>query len=498
MKASTLVSLLLLSLLALTAYGDEVAPITGPTGAPIIPVSSTGPAYRLSSTAPARPVLASSTAPSRPPYVSSTSTPAVPPYQPSGPASNPLNLSHPFSSAPSSYSIRYVSGEYYWVANNTAAEVAVQRRWSAPAVAARLEALVGDADAWQQQQRQLARHVRRSNWHYSSEKESSANCYSNVANATCAVPSRSEHSGRQHDKHHGQGNSLMSFYLRHAQCRACVQPNADLLQSAQPGLADYQPAAVMKWCTLAQPKLRSEQSPHLSAAPLADWEGVCMPAEAACPSATVDMNILSTTTCAADEPAAKQSCTLCVLDGYQWQTSQRAFDRADNYAGQCTERSHTATPVSAGGNSRYAPVSVLELDGCPSVVASVNTQRQFNAMASSFFMLAGVTGVVFLCMCLRACCTARRNKRLAALRQASEGAHSITVRAVPAVSSSPSPSAPPAAGYPAAVAVQQQQQQYQEPLLSSGLNPPRLSVSSLYPQLQAQRVMVAQPYAYRM
>ena len=76
--------------------------------------------------------------------------------------------------------------------------------------------------------------------------------------------------------------------------------------------------------------------------------------------------------------------------------------------------------------------------------------------------------------------------------QTVSAAEPLSIVSVPAVSSSPSPSAPPAPGYPAAAAAQE----YRQPLLSSGLNPPRMSVSALYPQLQAQRVVVAQPYSY--
>ena len=401
----------------------------------------------------------------------------------------------PYSAGQSTWSIRFVDDTYYWVDTPSSEQIVSRQRWSAPVVAASLQALVGDDEQWQRQQKELARHVRRVNRQYSSNNGCAAMAGS-ITTCPSDVDSVHDDHRDRHDKHHGHGNTMMSFYLRHAQCGACVQSNEALLRTLEnvpaslPQLASYQPAAIMKFCTLATPKLTAEKSPYVSGAPLADWEGVCVPAEAQCPSATVDMNILSPTTCAADEPVTKQSCTLCVLDGYQWQTGQRAFDNADNYAGQCVDSSAALVP-----GKRYQSISVTELDSCPSAVASMETARQFNAMATSFGMFVAVMGLLLFCSCVRACCVARRNQKVALLRLANSQA-AVEPRvsvAVPAVSSSPTPSAPPAAGYPAAMAVAQE---YHEPLLHSGLNPPRMSFTAAYPQLQAQRVAVAQPYSY--
>jgi len=500
MKSVTLLSLLALSFIALAPFIPVLALLEDVEVFGAAPShhqsSSAQPASRSSSSHPSSHSFSSSSVAS--PVSSSAAV------QPSTPA-YPLNLTVPFSAAPSTWSIRFLDDTYYMVYNNSQSEVSLGvEQWSAEAVEASLEAMVGDKKQWKRQQKQLKRHLKRVNWRYSADAE--GNCGGAGPNASCAPGSHgsgeSHHHADKHDKHHNKGNSLMSFYLRHAQCRACVQSNAALLQATQnipptslPPLASYQPAAVLKWCTLATPKLSSEQSPSVSGAPLADWEGVCIPAEAECPSATIDMNILSPTTCAADEPATKQSCTLCVLDGYQWQTGQRAFDNADNYAGQCVDPSSSVTPVYSSGGRYHQRLSVTELDSCPSVVASMETARRFNAMAASFGMFVAVMGLVLCCACLRACCISRKNRQVALLRlansQASAEQSSVSV-SVPAVSSSPAPSAPPAAGYPAAVAAQE----YDEPLLSSGLNPPRMTVTAAYPQLQAQRVAVAQPYAY--
>ena len=503
MQSFTLLSLLLLSIIALSPFAPAFAfrPLIVAEDAPaplaaeseFFPVlSSTAPVPSRPSSSSVQPSSHSSSSTSAPHTVVSSST-SVSPSQPA----YPLNLPRPFSPAPSTWSIRYLAGTYYYVNNNTLSEVTVSTKtWKARDVDANLQRLVGD-DQWQAQQKQLARHVRRVNAQYSNVAENE--CVSGSSNHSSCIGGDSDRHHDEHDKHHNRHNSLMGFYLRHAQCGACVQKNAELLKvsddanSQLPYLASYQPAAMMKWCTLATPKLSSERPPVVSSAPLADWEGVCIPAEAQCPSATIDMNILSPTTCAADEPVTKQSCTLCVLDGYQWETSSRAFDRADNYAGQCVNPATAPTHPTSSSNSKYHyRVSVTELDSCPSAVASMQTARQFNAMAMSFGTFVFVTGLMLCCLCMRACCMARKTRQLAVLRLANVQAVAEQSVHVPIVASAPTPSAPPAAGYPAAVAAQQ----FHEPLLSSGLNPPRMSVSAAYPQLQAQRVAVAQPYAY--
>lgn len=459
--------------------------------------SSAAPRQQSSSAAPH--AVSSSAAPSPVQMSSSASAPVPAPAH----GAYPVNISVPFSHAPSTWSLRYVDGAYYRVENATLGErvqLSISAQWAASEVTARLQRLVGDDKQWKRQQKALKKHMKRTNWLYSADDEHSGDCIALTANSTCAAEAhgddKKQHKDGKHGKHHDdKSRSLMSFYLRQSQCRACVQHNADMLNAGSNDslswLPSYAPAAVMKFCTLAKPKLAAEQSPAVTGAPLADWEGVCVPAEADCPAATLDMSILSPSTCAADEPVTKHSCTLCVLDGYTWQTSKRAFKSANNYAGQCVDASKASASV-----PHYYNRAVEELDSCPSAVYSMEMQQRYTMLAVSFGGFMSILGLLFFCILLRACCLARKTRQAAllAVARASASAAPAAVVNVPSVSSSPSPSAPPAAGYPAAQAAAQE---YHEPLLSSGLNPPRAHVSAAYPQLYAQQVSVAQPaFAY--
>ena len=345
------------------------------------------------------------------------------------------------------------------------------QRWTAASTEARLRQQLGD-DAYSQQQQRLAQ------WLQTLQQRLSDSTHSNYS-----VPAVRSH----HDKHDGQHGhhgsayaDLSSFYLRHAQCRACVQSNLPLLANAASAQPDYQPVAIMKWCSNVQPKLSCEQSPSAdSPFPLQDWEGYCVPASASCPTSTVDLNILSPTTCNADEPATKQSCPLCVADGFTWQTSRRAIKTGDNYDGSCVDQSAAPSDVVVQDGDWHRVVSTL--DSCPSVAYSDRQARHFYKMTGGFSLFFTFAAACCCAMMLRRCCIARRNARLARLSAAAAPATvhiSVAEPAVAQVRAQPRPSAPAADMYPSFAAQRPSSiSPLQQPLISSGLNPP------FYPQL---------------
>ena len=412
------------------------------------------------------------------PLTALTSSPATP--SPPSPPSPPIVPSGALlSPAADTWAVRLTPTAFLLTENATLTGVVTKKSWPIAEVNAKLTAVLGSHDA-DRQQRRLQRYV---------EKVERRLTYSASANASW---SQKEHKGEHKGwGHHGSKHysELPSFYLRHAQCRACVGGNLALLSATttsavRSAVPSYAPLAVMKWCSLQQPLLPHEAAPSAqNPAPLQDWEGVCVPATVQCPSTTVDLNVLSPTTCANDVAVTKQSCALCVMDGYEWRTHKRAVKGGDNYDGQC---------ASSGVGRSTSPwaVTMTQLDECPSVMLSEKVSLRMQQVKGGMFLFVSFAAGLCCCLALRRCCQvskARKAARLAALAAHVQSAVPVAepVHVVSSQASQPSSSSV----YPAHAAVSQQRPvaPMQEPLLvSSGLNPP------FYPQLSSN----PPPYAY--
>jgi len=242
-----------------------------------------------------------------------------------------------------------------------------------------------------------------------------------------------------HDKKHHKFR-LNAFYLRHAQCRACVANNMNLLFSTSvPTISDDQPVRMMKWCSLTTPRLKNEQSPLLTGAPLSDFEGYCIEADQSCPSDAIDMNILDQSTCANDEPATKQSCALCVNDGFWWSTSFWSVRRMDSYDGQCVDPADVAASA-----MEYNPhrLTITELKSCPGFAHAQrhhkhndNDNDDFGANSFGALMFTMIFPLLLVLCCL-GCMRARAKRRFARLAAESNSSVSMPV-AMPVVASAP-------------------------------------------------------------
>jgi hypothetical protein len=147
------------------------------------------------------------------------------------------------------------------------------------------------------------------------------------------------------------------------------------------------------------------------------------------------------------------------MDGYEWQTHRRAVKGGDNYDGQCVASTSSSSSFCSAG------VCITSLDECPSAIANMQNQRRFQQLSGAFFLFIFVAASLCCCLGLRRCCAIGK-ARLAARRSAV----AIPIE-VPVVSSAASASV-----YPAQAAAANEHREarvaMQEPLLSSGLNPP--------------------------
>lgn len=170
-------------------------------------------------------------------------------------------------------------------------------------------------------------------------------------------------------EHLSDSLKLNSFYLHHAQCRQCVAHNMDLIgathryQSSDDPLdiPTYAPARMMKWCAFDWSKYSTnEQSITELGHVLSDHEGYCVDANDECPGVTVDLDILDQSTCHGDDAQDKQSCEMCVLDDYVWQSRKSDAHELDSYDGSCM--AHHLWTILIYDPSRR---SIQTLDQCP-------------------------------------------------------------------------------------------------------------------------------------
>jgi len=270
-------------------------------------------------------------------------------------------------------------------------------------------------------------------------------------------------SGHEDHKHHEHKQprpmELNEFYIQHAQCRACVSNNLDILTSSGWG-ERYQPARIMKWCPFVEPRLKAEISPLQSGLSLQDFEGYCVEATRSCPMQSIDMNILDLSRCNNDEPATKLSCALCTTDSYAWLASRHALRRFDNYDGLCVDPSVVAASSFTSGTS-----VICSLDSCPA--SSVSVPMDFDAAGEFFYFVAVKYFFIILFISLIGTCCVRnlRNKaRLEALRRSSQQLYSVPIPG-PVITHASAPPEPVSDLYPAQA--HQQQQDFVEPLLPS-------------------------------
>jgi len=226
-----------------------------------------------------------------------------------------------------------------------------------------------------------------------------------------------------------------------------------------PDISSEQPARMMKWCSLKQPRLSTEQSPLLTGSPLSDWEGYCIESTQSCPSDAIDMNILDQSTCANDEAVTKQSCALCVNDGYSWTTCSWAVRRMDSYDGQCVDPADMAATA-----MEYNPhrLTLTDLKSCPGFAHAArhhkhhdsNDDDYYETDSFSAFLFSAIFALILISCCL-GCMRARAKRRMA---------HMQTLSAAPLPVAMPVPaSAPPAS------------EQYSQPSHDSSMYPAQMA-----------------------
>jgi len=239
--------------------------------------------------------------------------------------------------------------------------------------------------------------------------------------------------------------------------------------------------------------------------PLADSEGYCVDAQVSCPTNTIDMNILSSSTCNNDEAALKASCPSCVLDGYSWYTNPYAIRHGDNYDGQCVADSSS---LINGLND----ILIVDHSSCP-LAQKLQTVSDHHLPPHAAFIGIGIFLVCTLCFCcmLARCISKRRAAKLAALNRLNTTNQSAVAEAplynslhpaYPAQQQQPQQSAL-VASHPLSVN-SSSQSAYAEPLLSApsaviGSSVVRLpsAYPLAYPVLNQQPVPSAPPaYAY--